>query len=76
MFDPRTFVVDSRFGYVMRHERCDYGCSKAPLAERLNPLRLQIGIGRKRPCWLVINKNAWMHRKMSDFLFRLKRGAR
>jgi hypothetical protein len=73
MFDPTCFVVDSRYGYIVRHEGCDYyRRSDVPLKVRLNPLRLTIGIGKGRPCRIVINKNAWMHRAVSNFLWRLR----
>lgn len=73
MFDPSHFLVDCRFGYIVRDEGCDYyRRSHVPWRVRLNPLRLTIGIGRGRPCPIVINKNAWMARKFSAFLTRLK----
>lgn len=74
MFDPTCFVLDSRWGYIVRHEGSDYyRRSDVPLRVRFNPLRLTIGLGRGRPCPIVLNKNAWMHRWVSDFLFKLKR---
>lgn len=77
MFDPTCFILDSRFGYVVRHEGADYyRRSYVPWRVRFNPLRLTIGIGRGRPCRIVINKNAWMHRKASNFLWRLKTRSR
>lgn len=75
MFDPSRFILDTRWGYVMRHEGADY-YGPAPWRVRLNPLRLQIGIGRRRPCWLVINRGAWLHRAWSDFTWRLWRKRR
>jgi hypothetical protein len=72
MFDPTHFILDTRFGYIVRHEGCDYyRRSYVPLRVRLNPLRITVGIGRGRPCGIVINKNAWMHRKVSNALRRL-----
>ncbi len=74
MFDPTCFILNSRYGYIVRNEGCDYyRRSDVPLRVWANPLRLTIGIGRGRPCRIVINKNAWMHRKVSNFLFRLRR---
>jgi hypothetical protein len=74
MFDPTCFIVDSRFGFIVRHEGADYmRRSHVPLGKRLNPLRLEIGIGRGRPCAIVLNKGAWMQRKFSDFIWRLRR---
>jgi len=74
MFDPTYFILNTRFGYIMRHEGCDYmRRSDVPARVWLNPLRLQIGIGSSRPCRIVINKNAWMARKFSNALFKLKR---
>ena len=73
MFDPTCIILNGRWGYVMRHEGSDYyRRSHVPLRVLMNPLRLQVGIGRSRPCAIVINKNAWMHRRMSDLLFRLR----
>jgi hypothetical protein len=73
MFDPTVMLVDSRFGYIVRHEGCDYYRRRdVPLRVVLNPLRLEIGIGRSRPCRIVINKNAWMARRLSNALFRIR----
>lgn len=75
MFDPTCFILNSRYGYIVRHEGCDYyRRSDVPLRVWVNPLRLTFGIGRSRPCRIVINKNAWMHRKISNALFRLRKG--
>jgi hypothetical protein len=71
MFDPTEFVIDCRYGYVVRHCRADY-MRGAPLRERLNPLRYEVGIGRSRPCSIVLNKKAWMQRKFADALWRIR----
>lgn len=77
MFDPSCFILNTRFGYVVRDEGADYTRrSDVPLKVRLNPLRLTIGIGRGRPCRIVLNKGAWMHRRVSNFLFRIRRSWR
>jgi hypothetical protein len=73
MFDPHCFILDTRFGYVVRDEGADYmRRSDVPLKVWLNPLRLTIGIGRGRPCRIVINKDAWMHRAVANFLWRIR----
>jgi hypothetical protein len=74
MFDPNHFVLDTRYGYIVRHEGCDYmQRSYVPLSVRLNPLRLTVGMGRGRPCRVVINENAWMQRAFSNAVHRLRR---
>lgn len=66
MYDPTEWVGDFWFGYVCRHCRTDY-MRGSPLIERLNPLRYEIGLGRKRPCRIVINRKGRWARKWSDF---------
>jgi hypothetical protein len=70
MFDPTEWVCGGRWGYIMRHCRTDY-MQGSPLIERMNPLRYQIGIGRKRPCRFIWNKGGWMVRAWSDLNWRL-----
>lgn len=64
MYDPTEWVGDYWFGYIMRHCKTDY-IHGSPMRERLNPLRYQIGFGRKRPARFIWNKDAWMQRKIS-----------
>ena len=66
MYDPTEWVGDYWFGYIMRHCKTDY-IHGSPMRERLNPLRYQIGFGRKRPARFIWNKDAWMQRKWSKF---------
>ena len=51
---------------ILRHCKTDY-IHGSPMRERLNPLRYQIGFGRKRPARFIWNKDAWMQRKWSKF---------
>lgn len=70
MFDPTEFLGNFWFGYVSRHCKTDYLWG-SPLIERLNPLRYEIGFGRKRPARFVWNRKAWMQRVWSNFHWRL-----
>lgn len=75
MFDPTEFIANGRFGYICCHTGNDYHRG-APILVRWNPLRWQIGIGRDRPCWLVLNRNGRLHRRWSDLTWRLWRKRR
>lgn len=70
MFVPNEFVGNFWFGYIIRHTKTDY-LQGSPLIERLNPLRYEIGIGRDRPCVIVLNRKAWMQREWSNFNYWL-----
>jgi hypothetical protein len=71
MFDPSEFVGNFWFGYITRHCRSDY-MRGSPLAERMNPLRYEIGIGRHRPCRFVWNRDAWMQRRFANLIWRFR----
>ena len=72
MYCPTEWVGDFWFGYIVRHCKTDY-MQGSPLSERLNPLRYEIGIGRDRPVWFVINRGGKLARKWSNFTWRLYR---
>jgi hypothetical protein len=77
MFCPEVILLNGRWGYVTRHEGADYMRREyVPLKVWINPLRLEIGIGRGRPCRFVINRDGRLHRKLSDFTWRLWRRRR
>ncbi len=74
MFDPTAFVADTRFGYICCHTGADY--NRTPRHILWNPLRWQVGIGRSRPCWIVLNRDGALHRKLSNLTWRLWRKRR
>jgi len=77
MFCSTRMVLDTRWGYVSREESCDYTRREdVPLKVKLNPLRYEIGIGRRRPCRIRINKGkrAWL--VVANAIYRLRRLAR
>lgn len=73
MFCSKRMVLDGRWGYVSREESADYNYRRdVPLGVRLNPLRYEIGIGRRRPCAIRINKGcrAWL--PVANAIYRVK----
>lgn len=73
MFCSTRMIVDCRWGYVSREESCDYGNSaEVPWSVKANPLRYEIGIGRRRPCFIRINKRhrAWL--PVANAIYRIK----
>lgn len=74
MFCPHSCVVSTRWLGITRHERADYHRG-APLRERANPLRYEIGLGRNPMGgrrW-VINRGGRWHLKLSNLTWRLWR---
>lgn len=71
MFDPTSFLANGRWGYICVHTGADYNWP--PRRILFNPLRWQIGIGRTRPCRIVINKDGRWHRHLSNLTWRLWR---
>jgi hypothetical protein len=69
MFDPTSYLASGRWGYICVHTGADYNFP--PKHILYNPLRWQIGIGRTRPCKIVINKGGMLQRKWSNFARRL-----
>lgn len=55
MFCPHTIIYNSKYLYVVRHEKSDYHHG-TPLGQRLNPLRYQITIFPRTPHRITINK--------------------
>lgn len=75
MFCPDRMIVNARWGYVSRFESYDFKRGeRVPWRIRLNPLRYTIGIGRRRPCWLVINRhNARTYVAGANALYAVKK---
>lgn len=50
MFCPETICYNGKHLLIMRWDRADYGCRRAPLLERVNVLRYQVTIifGQRR----------------------------
>jgi hypothetical protein len=73
MFCPHTIVLNTRFAYVVRHERTDYGSRKAPLLERLNLLRYAttIRLGWPPARRFTINRDGILERWRSDAVWHL-----
>ena len=69
MFDPTCFIANGRWGYICAHTGTDY--NETPAFIRYNPLRWQVGIGRGRPCPIVLNKGGALYRRFSDLRWRL-----
>ena len=65
MFDPTEFIVGGKYGHIVRYCRTDY-MQGSPLIERLNPLRYEIGIG-KRPSRFVWNRQGKLAIKWTNF---------
>lgn len=75
MFDPTCMIADTRWGYITCHMKADYH-GKIPRRELWNPLRWQIGIGRRRPCWIVLNRKGKLYTRFSNLRWRLWRKRR
>lgn len=71
MFDPTSFLLNARWGYVCVHTGADY--NRPPRHILYNPLRWEVGIGRNRPCWIVINEDGRWQRGLSNLTWRLWR---
>lgn len=70
MFDPTEFVWGGRYGHVVRYCSRDW-LQGSPMRERLNPLRYEIGIG-KRPRRLVINRHGRLAVRFANLIYRLR----
>jgi hypothetical protein len=75
MHDTTEVVISARHGYVTRHCKADYHRA-TPLVEVLNPLRYEIGIGRRRPCRIVWNRDGMLHVKWANFWWPVLRTLR
>lgn len=74
MFCSSRMVIDARWGYVSREESCDYRSKKdVPLRVKMNPFRYEIGIGRRRPCAIRINKGKRAYVKVSNAIYAAKK---
>lgn len=71
MFDPTEFVAGGERYHVVRYCRTDY-MQGSPLIERLNPLRYEIGIG-KRPNRFIWNRHGRLAVKWSNLTYRAVR---
>lgn len=69
MFDPTCIIANGKWGYIKVHTGCDY--NRTPPLIRYNPLRWQIGIGRGRPCPIVLNNGGELYRRFSNLCWRL-----
>jgi hypothetical protein len=73
MYDPIRVIKYGKFGHILRHESTDQRI--APWSERLNPLRIEVGIGL-RPRRLIFNRGGCAHRKLSNLTWKLWRRRR
>lgn len=71
MFDPTAFIVDGRWGYICCYTGCDY-VQGTPKRILWNPLRWQVGLGKDRPCYIVLNRNGKAHIAVSKLFHRLR----
>ena len=71
MFDPTSVLANGKFGYITCHTGADY--DRTPRHILWNPLRWQIGIGRSRPCGIVLNRDGALYHKYVNLRFRIKR---
>ena len=69
MFQPMCFIADGRWGYIMVHTGADYTHTPAHIA--YNPLRWQIGLGKGRPCPIVLNKGGKLYTRFASLRWRL-----
>ena len=70
MFDPTEFICGNRYCHIVRYCSRDW-LQGSPMRERLNPLRYEVGIG-KRPGRVVINRSGRAAIKFANFIYRLK----
>lgn len=72
MFDPtHCLVIRERF-YVICHTGRDY-VRGTPKRVLWNPLRWEIGIGKSRPCLILINQNGRARIAVSNAVYRFKK---
>lgn len=74
MFDPTEFIYGNRYCHITRYCSRDW-LQGSPLRERLNPLRYEIGIG-KRPRRIIINRRGRAAITFANFVYHLKRKER
>lgn len=68
---PEHLIFKSRFFTVWHHQRADVPRKYVTWKEVLNPFRYELLFGGVPPIF-VINRNAWMRIKVSNFIFLLK----
>ena len=68
MFCPSAMIVNGRYGYITCHTGCDY--NRTPRRILWNPLRWEVGIGRRRPCAIRINKGGRAFILWANFRYR------
>lgn len=73
MFDPGTVAYNGRRLLIIRWESTDYGSRKAPLSERLNPLRYAVSFFPRTRWLMTINKKGRAELHRANFFYRLKR---
>lgn len=67
---PEHLVCEARFIRIWHIQRADIRRQYVTWREVLNPLRYDISIGPVGRRW-TINRDAWMHRAVSNFWFRI-----
>jgi len=68
---PEHLVFKTRLFRIWHHQRADVRREYVTWREVFNPLRYELVFG-EAPAFLVINKEAWMHVKFSNFIFSIK----
>lgn len=68
MFCSSVMLLYARWGYIACHTGADYRVT--PKRILWNPLRWQIGIGPKRPCAIVLNRDGRLFLRWANFRYR------
>lgn len=74
MFDPTEVICWRGHLYICRHCKTDY-MQGSPLAEKLNPLRYEIGVRftRHGPLRIRINRGGKWARNWANLVYRIKK---
>lgn len=73
MYCPHKVKLNTRYIYIVRHEKGDYHCG-TPWKQRINPFRYQISIRNKyNTKRFTINKNGRFHINVSNFIYKVKK---
>lgn len=68
MFCPSEMILNARWGYITVHTGADYRVT--PKRILWNPLRWEVGIGPRRPCAIVLNRDGRLFLIWSNFRYR------